>query len=133
MTYAYLNKYSPSTTKRGFYIDGPNWTLQTTSKADRFFRQSTRYHDDTQLPLTVVKTLVHLGEAKTGDRTQKEEILSWLPKLSPRYCDMDSNQLNELQTFIEESLEDSRSVESESSVLISFLRDETPIDPSFLH
>jgi hypothetical protein len=53
MTYAYLKKYSPSTTKRGFYIDGPNWTLQTTSNADRFFRQSTRYHDDTQLPLTV--------------------------------------------------------------------------------
>lgn len=129
MTYAYLKKYSGGTDKNGFYIDGPNWTLQTSFRADRFFRQSVHYHDDTQLPLTVVKTLVHLEEAETGGRKSKEEILDWFPRLSPKYCDMSEEQLNELEEFIAEEVASQTSSESSPNELDNFLRNQTPIDP----
>jgi len=126
MTYAYLKKYSVSTDKSGFYIDGPNWTLQTTHEADRFFRQSTHYRNDTQLPLTVVKALVHLGEAKTGGRERKSEILGWFPQLNPDFCDMSQDQLADLQDFIASI---AGSEESNSSEFNDFLRLETPLTP----
>lgn len=129
MTYAYLKKYSPSTDKRGFYIDGPSWTLQTSSRADRFFRQSSNYCDGSRLPLTVVKTLIHFGEAETGDRTSKEEILRWFPGLKPEYCDMNKSQLDELQELITDCLEANELNENESEEFRHFLQQQTPIDP----
>lgn len=129
MTYAYLKKYSPRTDKHGFYIDGPNWTLQTSPKLDRFFRQSTFYHDDTELPLTVVKTIVYLGEAETGDRDRKAELLDWFPVLNPAYCDMDRSQLAELRDFITKSLETDGLDEDDFRDFNDFLRHQTPIDP----
>lgn len=125
MTYAYLKKYSMSTDKRGFYIDGPSWTLQTSNAADRFFRQSTQYHDDTQLPLTVVKTMVHLEETNTGGRKRKAEILDWFPYLNPDYCDMSSEQLNDLMQFVIDCADDDQA--QAGSDLMEFLSNETPI------
>ena len=125
MTYAYLKKYAPSSTKSGFYIDGPNWTLQTSHSADRFFRQSNQYHDDMQLPLTVVKTMVHLGEAKTGGRTPKAEMLDWFPYLNPDFCDMSSDQINELTEFVIECVDDDQ--KQVTSDLMEFLRIQTPL------
>ncbi len=129
MTYAYMKKYSPGTDKRGFYIDGPNWTLQTSTKADRLLRQGTRYHDDTELPLTVVKALVHLGEAETEGRESKEKILDWFPNLNPEYCDMTQKQLNNLREFIEKSLKAGGLPKHEFWDFNDFLQYETPIDP----
>jgi len=130
MTYAYLKKYSPHTDKNGFYIDGPDWTLQTSFKTDRYFRQSTSYYDDTELPLTIVKTLIHLGEAETGDRTSKDEILSWFPHLNPDYCDMSQEQITELEELIADCLESTELRDSDKEEFIRFLRTETPIDSS---
>lgn len=115
-----------SSDKRGFYIDGPNWTLQTSAVADRFFRQSNQYHDDTQLPLTVVKTMVHLEEADTGGRKRKAEILDWFPYLNPDYCDMSSEQLNALMQFVIDCVNDNQA--QTNSDLMEFLRNETPIE-----
>jgi hypothetical protein len=128
MTYAYLKRYSPSTDKRGFYIDGPNWTLQTSHRADRFFRQSTSYHDDTELPLTIVKTLIHLGEAETGDRTSKDEILSWFPQLRPEYCDMDQRQISELEDLITDCLQSTELSDADAKEFNRFLLSETPVN-----
>lgn len=133
MTYAYLKKYSPSTNKNGFYIDGPNWTLQTSHKVDRYFRQSTSFHDDTDLPLTVVKTLIHLGELETGDRTSKDEILSWFPHLNPDYCEMSQKQINELEDLIANCLESTELNSSAAAEFKGFLRTETPVDPSVVN
>lgn len=131
MTYAYLKEYSRTTQKDGFYIDGPNWTLQTSFRADRFFRQSSYYNDDTRLPLTVVKTLVHLGEAKTGGHEPKEEILDWFPRLNPRYCNMDRKEIDELTGFIEERLDSKNFNQEGFSKLDKFLRNQTPLDPPY--
>lgn len=125
MTYAYLKKYAPSSTKSGFYIDGPSWTLQTSHSADQFFRQSNQYHDDMQLPLTVVKTMVHLGEIKTGGRTPKAEMLDWFPYLNPDYCDMRADQINELTKFVNKCVDDDQ--KQSNSKLMEFLRKETPL------
>lgn len=125
MTYAYLKKYSISSNKRGFYIDGPNWTLQASNTADRFFRQSNQYHDDMQLPLTVVKTMVHLGEAKTGGRKRKAEMLEWFPYLNPDYCDMSSEQLNDLMEFVIDCADEDQ-IQADSD-LMEFLRNQTPV------
>lgn len=125
MTYAYLKKYSISSSKRGFYIDGPSWTLQTSNTADRFLRQSNQYHDDMQLPLTVVKTMVHLGEAKTGGRKRKAEMLEWFPYLNPDYCDMSSEQLNNLTEFVIDCADEDQ-IQADSD-LMEFLRNQTPV------
>jgi len=125
MTYAYLKKYSPTSNKTGFYIDGPSWTLQTSHRADRFFRQSSQYHDDMELPITVVKTMVHLGEAKTGGRTPKDEMLDWFPYLNPDYCDMSSDQINGLMQFVIDCANNNQT-QAESN-LMEFLRHQTPL------
>lgn len=127
MTYAYLKKYSSRTNKKGFYIDGPNWTLQTSHKADVFFRQSMSYHDDTELPLTTVKSLIHLGEAETGDRTPKDEILGWFPQLNPEYCDMSQNQISELEDLITDRLRSNELSDADMTEFNRFRINETPL------
>lgn len=123
----YLKKYSLSSSKRGFYIDGASWTLQTTPATNRFFRQSVHYHDDTELPMTIPKALVHLGEAKTEARHTKAEMLDWFPRLRPSYCDMSDKEVREFRRFIKKRLEQSGLYESQFEDLNSFLEQETPI------
>lgn len=124
---AYLKKYAASTRKDGFYIDGPSWTLQTTVWADSYFRDS-NYFDDSQLPRTVVKTLVYLGEAQTEGRKSKEDMLDWFPTLNPEYCDMGADEKEALRNFVDERLQKSGLNRSEFEEFVRFLERETPID-----
>ena len=82
--------------------------------------------------MTVVKTLIHLGEAETTRRTSKDEILSWVPYLYSDYCDMSQKQISELEELIADSLESNKLRNSDAKEFNRYLRIETPIDPSVL-
>jgi len=126
---ARLKKYSPGTDKRGFYIDGGRWTLQTTFRSNRFFRDSIKYHPDNQVPKTVTKTLIYLGEVDTEGRKSRDQMLEWFPHLDPGYCDMDSDAVAELRAFCEEILERGALEKAEFEEFNEFLRKETPLEP----
>jgi hypothetical protein len=124
-----LCRHDPAGRRRGFEIDVGGWRLQTTPRADRFFRISRHYRDDAAVPVLVTRTLVHLGEAKPDEPTPKTELLSRFARLNPGVCGMHGAALAELRQFAERCLEDVGLPPGDLAALDEFLREQTPLEP----
>jgi len=124
-----LRRHDPAGRRRGFEIDCGGWRLQTTPRADRFFRISRHYRDGASVPVLVARTFVHLGEAKPDQPTPKAEVLDRFPRLNPGFCEMHAAALAELRRFAERCLEDVGLPPGDLAAFDEFLREQTPLEP----
>ena len=123
-----LRSHGPTDRRRGFYVEYRGSTLQTTPRADRLFRVSRHYRGGAALPVVVVATLVHLGEATPDDWTPKAEFLARIPRLNPGQCELGADGLAELRRFAERRLADVGLPPAELAAFDAFVREQTPMD-----
>jgi hypothetical protein len=126
---ARLKRHPPDDPRRGFYLVADGRRLHTTPRADRLFRVSRHYEVDGRVPTLVVRTLVHLGEAKAPGMTPKGTVLDRFPRLNPGRCPLPEVARSELRTFVGRRLRDAGLPPAELAALNEFLREQTPLDP----
>lgn len=102
-------------------------TLQVSTSANDFLHRLNYNADDTHLPLTILKALIHTGDfsTKKGGPT-RPELLEKLPELSPQKCRLDDTQQQTLQAFLQSRV---KSLSKETyHDLNDFLINETPLE-----
>ena len=77
----------------------------------------------------LVRTLVHLREAKPDEPTPETEVLSRFPRLDPGVCGTHGAALAELRRFAARRLEDVGLSPDDLAAFDEFLREQTPPEP----
>ena len=124
-----LRRHDLADRRWGFYVECDGWTLRTTPRADRLFRVSRHYAADTDLPVLVAATLVHLGEAKPDEPTPKAAVLARFPRVDPDQSELSPAALAELRTFAERRLVDVGLSPADLAAFDTFVREQTPMEP----